>query len=111
MASRSSDDGAAHEQRDIKPQREPIRLHTTPRKPGWQLRYRVLERDGFRCQACGRSSANDPGVRLHIDHITPWRRGGETTAANLQTLCQMCNGGKADLPGKKRRRRRQRKKL
>jgi 5-methylcytosine-specific restriction endonuclease McrA len=34
------------------------------------------------------------GVELHVDHVTPWSKGGETTLANLQTLCNKCNLGK-----------------
>jgi len=37
-------------------------------------------------------------VVLHIDHVTPWSKGGETEMDNLQTLCEPCNLGKSDLP-------------
>jgi 5-methylcytosine-specific restriction endonuclease McrA len=63
----------------------------------WRLRYMILRRDNFRCVACGRSPATHPGTNLQIDHIIPWRAGGETEEKNLQTLCEMCNGGKSDL--------------
>lgn len=58
------------------------------------LRYDVLKRDGFKCQICG-SSVND-GVKLHVDHIFPVSRGGQTTMNNLRTLCSRCNMGKRD---------------
>ena len=61
-----------------------------------KLRYQVLKRDDFKCCACGASPAKDPAVDLHIDHIIPWSKGGETTLANLQTLCSRCNIGKSD---------------
>ena len=57
-------------------------------------RYRVLERAGFSCQACG-ARAND-GVKLHVDHIHPVSKGGTNDLSNLQCLCQACNLGKAD---------------
>ncbi len=60
------------------------------------LRYNVLKRDNFKCCACGASPAKDPSVELHIDHIIPWSKGGETTIDNLQTLCSECNIGKSD---------------
>ncbi len=60
------------------------------------LRYEVLKRDGFRCVKCGRSPAIETEVILHIDHIHPWAKGGETTIENLQTLCSKCNLGKSD---------------
>ena len=61
-----------------------------------KLRYQVLKRDNFKCCACGASPAKDPSVELHIDHIIPWSKGGETTLENLQTLCSRCNLGKSD---------------
>ena len=61
-----------------------------------KLRYQVLKRDNFKCCACGASPANDPSVELHIDHIIPWSKGGESTLDNLQTLCSKCNIGKSD---------------
>jgi hypothetical protein len=69
----------------------------TPRTLGWRLRHLVLMRDGCRCQNCGRSPANEPGVKLEIDHDKPWDNGGETVLSNLRTLCQRCNGGKSNL--------------
>ena len=59
------------------------------------LRYEILKRDGFRCQLCGRT-AKDDGVKLHVDHILPVSKGGQTTPENLRTLCQDCNLGKGD---------------
>lgn len=58
------------------------------------LRYDILRRDGFRCQICG-ASAKD-GVKLHVDHIIPVSKGGETIPSNLRTLCDRCNLGKSD---------------
>ncbi len=59
-----------------------------------KMRYSILKRDGFRCQICGRT-AND-GVKLHVDHIMPVSKGGETEPNNLRTLCEACNLGKSD---------------
>ena len=61
-----------------------------------RLRYKVMKRDSFKCCACGASPAKDPAVELHIDHIIPWSKGGETRLENLQTLCSRCNLGKSD---------------
>ena len=60
----------------------------------FKLRYRVLVRDNFRCMLCGRSPALEHGVRLHVDHIVPYARGGKTIEENLRTLCETCNWGK-----------------
>ena len=58
-----------------------------------QLRFRVLQRDGFRCQYCGANQRD--GVVLHVDHVVPHSRGGQTTEDNLITACESCNLGKA----------------
>jgi hypothetical protein len=57
------------------------------------LRYQVLER-WRRCRLCGRGP--DAGVRLHVDHITPYSQGGRTEERNLQVLCHQCNLGKGN---------------
>ncbi|MBR0162008.1 MAG: HNH endonuclease [Oscillospiraceae bacterium] len=46
---------------------------------------------------CGASPAKDSSVELHIDHIKPWSKGGETVMENLETLCSIWNLGKSDL--------------
>ncbi|MEW6324444.1 MAG: HNH endonuclease, partial [Nitrospirota bacterium] len=68
----------------------------TSQKPSLRLRFRVMQRDNFACRACGKSPAIAPGTVLHIDHVNPWSKGGETLFENLQTLCEICNFGKAD---------------
>ncbi|MGE0378227.1 MAG: homing endonuclease associated repeat-containing protein [Planctomycetaceae bacterium] len=66
------------------------------RFPDLRLRFRVMSRDSFRCQACGRSPATTPNVVLHVDHVIPWSKNGKTTESNLRTLCDKCNLGKGD---------------
>ncbi len=68
-----------------------------PRDPSLRVRFLVMNRDNFKCRHCGRSPATDPSIVLHIDHVTPWSKGGRTTIENLQTLCQHCNLGKSNL--------------
>ena len=51
-----------------------------------RVRRRVLERDGYRCRACGGAG------RLEADHIRPLRWGGDPWALdNLQCLCRGCH--------------------
>ena len=67
---------------------------SVPRSINLALRYKVLCRDRFRCQICGRSPAKDISVELHVDHVTPWSKGGSNVEENLRTLCFDCNLGK-----------------
>ena len=53
-----------------------------------KLRFAIYERDGFRCQICGKVFHQNV---LEIDHIKPIAKGGKTTIDNLQTLCHDCN--------------------
>jgi len=85
------------EEKAITKQKDKIVKHKTPREINTTLRFKVLKRDNFKCCACGASPAKDPNVELHIDHIIPWSKGGETTIDNLQTLCSKCNLGKKDM--------------
>ena len=73
-------------------------IHKTKRDVNLRMRFIVMQRDNFKCCVCGASPAKDPSVELHIDHIIPWSKGGETTLQNLQTLCSKCNLGKSNLP-------------
>jgi hypothetical protein len=79
------------------PSRQPINKHRTKREVGDRLRFRIMKRDSFKCQCCGMSPALDYKITLHVDHITPWSKGGETTFENLRTLCSNCNIGKGNL--------------
>ena len=71
--------------------------HKTQRDINLRMRFLVMKRDNFKCRLCGASPATNPSVELHIDHIHPWSKGGETTIDNLQTLCSKCNLGKSNL--------------
>ena len=69
----------------------------TPRNINLKLRFKVLLRDNFKCCYCGASPAKDPNIILHVDHILPWSKGGETVIENLQAACSTCNLGKNNL--------------
>ncbi len=54
-----------------------------------RIRRAILDRDGWRCVACGAAG------RLEIDHVITLDSGGaETDPANLQTLCVPCHVAK-----------------
>jgi hypothetical protein len=69
----------------VKPKRQPL----SPR-----LRFKVLKRDNYSCQICGKASPD--GTTLHIDHKIPVSKGGKDVLENLWVLCEICNLGKSD---------------
>lgn len=56
-----------------------------------RLRFKVLQRDRFRCRYCG-SSGKD--VQLEVDHLVPRSKNGPDLLENLVTACRPCNQGK-----------------
>jgi len=56
-----------------------------------ELALKIMKRDSFKCGLCGAAPSNDRSVILHVDHIFPVVRGGETKESNLWTLCSACN--------------------
>lgn len=71
-------------------------IRRTSRSVSDRLRFRILMRDGFTCAKCGRSPLKERDVELHVDHIKPWSKGGETIPENLETKCSKCNLGKGN---------------
>lgn len=62
------------------------------RNIGLRLRFKVLERDKFRCRLCGKSQ--EDGATIEVDHKVSLATGGSSTEDNLWTLCFECNRGK-----------------
>jgi 5-methylcytosine-specific restriction endonuclease McrA len=60
-----------------------------------RTRFKVLERDGYRCRYCGRGS---DVVALDVDHVVPVREGGKDDMDNLVAACIDCNSGKSGHP-------------
>lgn len=80
------------EHKNLYPSSKPIIENNTRVLFSPRLRWQVMERDGFKCVRCGRTTAD--GIKLHVDHIHPKSRGGMATLDNGQTLCDECNIGK-----------------
>ena len=80
---------------DMSPEEQKAANRRTPRNINWRLRALVLLRDGATCRMCG--ARPEDGARLHVDHVLPWSKGGETVIENLQILCEMCNIGKSNV--------------
>jgi hypothetical protein len=57
-------------------------------------RYKVLERDKFKCQLCGKSP---PQIELEVDHIVPKAEKGRDNIENLRSTCKDCNRGRGTL--------------
>ena len=92
----SSDGSDAIEIENIEQEEVVVIKHKTKREISDRLRFRILMRDGFTCKTCGASPSKNLGVELHVDHVIPWSKGGETVDSNLQTKCAQCNLGKGN---------------
>lgn len=62
---------------------------------------RVFDRDGWRCQDCGRATPQRlrgtyEARAPELDHIIPIARGGEHSYRNTRCCCRECNGRKGD---------------
>jgi len=75
---------------------EKVKLPEDRRDISIGLRFKVLDRDNFKCVKCGHSPATTMGCKLHVDHILPWSKGGKTAFGNLRTLCADCNIGRGN---------------
>jgi len=58
-----------------------------------QVRFAILQSEGFRCRYCRRSGST-PRVVLRVDRVVPQAAGGATSEDNLLTACEECNLGK-----------------
>lgn len=56
----------------------------------------IFERDGWRCQLCGRKTVAEWGSKRSatLDHIVPMACGGDHVRENLQCACWSCNSRK-----------------
>jgi len=90
-----SDEEISENGKAVNAQKE-VTKRKTKRNISDRLRFSILMRDGFTCQSCGASPTKKRGVELHVDHIVPWSKGGETEKSNLQTKCNKCNFGKGN---------------
>ena len=54
----------------------------------YDLRRRVIERDGVYCVYCDDDLSDK---EIHMDHVIPESKGGKTNYANLQVTCRKCN--------------------
>lgn len=62
-----------------------------------RTRFKVLERDGYRCRYCGKTSDD---IAIDVDHVVPVREGGSDDLDNLVAACVDCNSGKSGHPAR-----------
>lgn len=71
----------------------PKRIPSSSNPIGKTQRFRILNRDGFRCQLCGRSPG-EHSIVLEVDHKISRADGGTNHDDNLHSTCFDCNRGK-----------------
>jgi superfamily II DNA or RNA helicase len=59
-----------------------------------QEKEQVFKRDNYTCLCCGKKKEKGRRVKFEVDHIVPFKFGGETSIGNSQTLCSVCNKDK-----------------
>lgn len=78
---------------DFRNRREKLWSSSAGYPPDWDLRrYDVHMRDGYACTECGWPNGFKVRRReLHVHHIIPVSRGGDSSLDNLITLCHICH--------------------
>lgn len=68
-----------------------------PRRQGryipFKTKMRVVRRDNYRCQACGKQLLDN---EVEFDHIIPVAKGGSSEEHNIRLTCYECNRDKND---------------
>jgi hypothetical protein len=59
----------------------------------FSVKIRVVHRDNYTCQKCGKHLKED---ELEFDHIIPHSKGGSSEEHNIRLTCFKCNRSKSD---------------
>ncbi len=59
----------------------------------FESKMRVVRRDNYTCQACGKHLKDN---EVEFDHIIPFAKGGSTEEHNIRLTCYDCNREKTD---------------
>ena len=59
----------------------------------FQTKMRVVRRDNYTCQRCGKHLQDD---EVEFDHIIPHAKGGSCEEHNMRLTCYECNRNKSD---------------
>jgi hypothetical protein len=69
-----------------------------PRRSGryipFKIKMRVVRRDNYTCQVCGKHLLDN---EVEFDHIIPTSKGGSSEESNIRLTCFKCNRDKNDL--------------
>lgn len=66
--------------------------------PGMPGRWYICSYCGRWCGRPSNSGVMIPDeMKMEVDHILPWSRGGTDTLDNLQPLCKPCNRAKGNM--------------
>jgi Restriction endonuclease len=60
----------------------------------FQIKMRVVRRDNYTCQRCGKHLQDD---EVEFDHIIPHAKGGSCEEYNIRLTCYDCNRDKSDV--------------
>jgi len=68
-----------------------------PRRRGryipFQIKVRVVRRDNYTCQICGKHLKDN---EVEFDHVIPMSKGGSSEESNIRLTCFKCNRDKSD---------------
>lgn len=59
-----------------------------------KTKMRIVRRDNYTCQLCGKHLLDD---EIEFDHIIPISKGGSSEESNIRLTCSDCNRDKSDL--------------
>ena len=59
----------------------------------FKTKFRVVRRDNYTCQHCGKHLRDD---EVEFDHVIPLARGGSSEEHNIRLTCFDCNRDKSD---------------
>jgi hypothetical protein len=74
---------------------ETSEIRRSGRYISFKTKIRVVRRDNYTCQSCGKHLRDD---EVEFDHVIPVARGGSSEEHNLRLTCFDCNRSKSDNP-------------
>jgi len=72
---------------------ETIELRRTARYISFKTKIRVVRRDNYTCQHCGKHLLDN---EVEFDHAIPFSKGGSSEEHNIRLTCFDCNRDKSD---------------